>query len=750
MSKDEKPSHPWRWALLVLVLGLCITAWRASVLHDQVHALAGERFTQQIDRLETDIQLRFDRTIDALRGARGVVDAHGEIDRYTFRKSLASRNLLTELPGLRGIGVIEPVHPRDLEALIGRERLDGAPDFAVKGVGGGPLNAGSPYIIRFVEPLADNRAAVGLDIASETNRKAAADLSAQRGEPALTGVITLVQDNQQRAGALLLLPVYRGGGVSTDPEARAASLHGWVYSPLVYEELLNPARIGAQGMIRFGIAQLNAKGEAQAVLTSQESAAGTPAPALSRFATTRTLQIANQTFVVQAASTALFEAGFDWLGPWRLALAGGVVSLLLALTIWLLMSGRNRALATAEELTQSLRSTYQQMELANQRMKTVLEASPFGMLIADEKGSITLANAAAEHIFGYEKNELIDLPIARLVPVAARAHHQTRMAEYKAAPTPRRMGANRRLNACRKDGTEFPVEVGLNPLPVGKETAVLVTVLDITERAQTDDELSRYRQDLEAMVAERTAEAVRAKEAAERANAAKTVFLTNMSHELRTPLHAVLSFARLGQKRVTESVGVPPKLAQYFDRISASGERLLALVSALLDLSALEQGQRHFQLTPVAVQDLVANALENVRAAANARAINLRSELPDPSLTATVDQIGIIDVLTEVLRNAITFSPDGGDVVLRAALQSDSEQPMVRIEIVDHGIGIPESELASVFDAFTQSSSTETGAGGKGLGLAICREIVSAHGGRISAHANESGGTCICIELPQH
>ena len=383
------------------------------------------------------------------------------------------------------------------------------------------------------------------------------------------------------------------------------------------------------------------------------------------------------------------------------------------------------------------------MELANQRMKTVLEASPFGMLIADEKGSITLANAAAEHIFGYEKNELIDLPIARL-------HHQTRMAEYKAAPTPRRMGANRRLSACRKDGTEFPVEVGLNPLPVGKETAVLVTVLDITERAQTDDELSRYRQDLEAMVAERTAEAVRAKEAAERANAAKTVFLTNMSHELRTPLHAVLSFARLGQKRVTESVGVPPKLAQYFDRISASGERLLALVSALLDLSALEQGQRHFQLTPVAVQDLVANALENVRAAANARAINLRSELPDPSLTATVDQIGIIDVLTEVLRNAITFSPDGGDVVLRAALQSDSEQPMVRIEIVDHGIGIPESELASVFDAFTQSSSTETGAGGKGLGLAICREIVSAHGGRISAHANESGGTCICIELPQH
>ena len=238
----------------------------------------------------------------------------------------------------------------------------------------------------------------------------------------------------------------------------------------------------------------------------------------------------------------------------------------MARSLWLLMTGRNRALVTAAELTASLRSAYRSMEVATQRMEIVIEASPFGILIVNAEGRIQMANPTAERIFGYSKDELITLPVEQLVPAAARDGHHSKMDNYRAAPTPRRMGANRRLSACRQDGSEIPVEVGLTPLRVGDEGTVLVTVLDISERARAEDELAHHRHQLEDLVRERTADAVRAKEAAERANAAKSVFLTNMSDELRTPLCAVLSFARLGQNRAAEA-GVPPKLAQYFDRI---------------------------------------------------------------------------------------------------------------------------------------------------------------------------------------
>lgn len=754
-SEREQPSHPWRWTLLVLIIGGSLTFWRASVLYDETHARAAQGFALKTERLEADVQLSFARIVQALRGTRGMIDAYPDVQRIAFERSIASRNLFAELSGLRGLGFIEAVPASELSALVTRERREGAPDFAVKGVGGAPIHASTPYIIRFVEPLAQNRAAVGLDIASEKNRKTAADLAARLGEPVLTGVITLAQDKQKRAGALLLLPTYRGGSVPADVDARLAQIRGWVYSPLVYEELLAGANNGAQGLIAFDIAVRDASnGKETSVFQTTATIPSAAARAKPRFSSTRTLNIGKQDFVFHVVSTPAFESGFDWNGPARLGIAGTLASILLALATWLLMTGRNRALEKANELTDAVRSAYLQMEHATKRVETVLEASPFGILIVDAQGHIVMCNPAADRMFGYDASELLTQSVNQLVPLTARQGHDARMASYHSNPSQRRMGGTRRLNALRKDGSEFPVEIGLNPLHVDKETSVLVTVIDISERALAEDELVRYRHQLEELVSERTADAVHAKDVAERANRAKTVFLTNMSHELRTPLHAVLSFANLGKKRAAETPDIPPKLVQYFEKIVDGGERLLSLLTALIDLSTLESGKRAFHFTPLAVHAVIREALKAVEPEAVPRSIHFVTELPATETIVWLDQEGMLSVLNKVLLNAIAFSPVGGEVTLTVTLGEhqgavpNDASPALQIIVADRGIGIPENEFESIFDAFVQSSKTETGAGGKGLGLAICREIVSAHGGTIHAGANPGGGAVIRITLP--
>ena len=271
-------------------------------------------------------------------------------------------------------------------------------------------------------------------------------------------------------------------------------------------------------------------------------------------------------------------------------------------------------------------------------------------------------------------------------------------------------------------------------------------------------ELLNHRDHLADLVEERTAELLAAKNAAELANQVKSGFLANMSHELRTPLHAVLSFARLGEERIRPSTD--EKTNRYFQRIIEAGERLLALVSDLLDLSKIEAGRMQIDLQPGDLVQLLSEVAAEFDGVAEERGLHL--QLPSPGMRAPVmvDAARFSQVLRNVISNAIKFSPDGGLVRILAESASmargrraeDMEAPVDawRIQVIDEGVGIPEDELESVFDSFVQSSKTRTGAGGTGLGLTICREIMAAHRGSISARNGEQGGAVFEIIVPRH
>jgi signal transduction histidine kinase len=277
------------------------------------------------------------------------------------------------------------------------------------------------------------------------------------------------------------------------------------------------------------------------------------------------------------------------------------------------------------------------------------------------------------------------------------------------------------------------------------------------ELRASEAELLHHRDHLTDLVAERTADLLAAKDAAEQAYRAKSEFLANMSHELRTPLHAILSFARLGQGRTPEQAD--EKTQRYFSRIVDAGERLLSLVSDLLDLSRIETGKMMIEPQPGDLVKMLHDVAAEFEALAEERKLQWSLPSAAEQAPARVDAVRFSQVLRNVLSNAIKFSPDGG--VIRILIEEatmtpvrcadDQAAPVAawRIAVFDEGIGIPEDELETVFDSFVQSSKTRTGAGGTGLGLTICRAVVAAHRGSISARNRPEGGAVFEIVVPR-
>jgi PAS domain S-box-containing protein len=353
------------------------------------------------------------------------------------------------------------------------------------------------------------------------------------------------------------------------------------------------------------------------------------------------------------------------------------------------------------------------------RWKAIVESSSDAILEVDLKGVILSWNAGAERIHGYAREEVVGRPENFLAPpdrpdeipqILARLNRGERVEHFETV-------------RVRKDGTRIDVSLAISPIrdASGRITGASSIARDITERKHGREAILRAQE-------------------ADRANKAKSEFLSRMSHELRTPLNAILGFAQ-----VLEMGPLRPDQRESIDQILKGGHLLLALISEVLDIARIEAGQMAISLEPIPVNKSAQEALSLVAPLATKANIQLHAGAAGaPERYILADRQRIKQVLLNLLSNAVKYNRPGGSVTVS---YEDAPPGRLRIKVSDTGLGIPQDKMNRLFAPFDRLGAEQTEIEGTGLGLALCKRLVEAMGGTLGVESVAGKGSTFWVEL---
>jgi PAS domain S-box-containing protein len=364
-------------------------------------------------------------------------------------------------------------------------------------------------------------------------------------------------------------------------------------------------------------------------------------------------------------------------------------------------------------------------KLAEERFRLVVEAAPSGMVMANSEGKIILVNAQVETFFGYTRDELIGQPIEMLVPERFRSQHAGFRHVYLGDARARPMGAGRELFARRKDGSEFPVEIGLNPIHTPEGLFVLASIVDISEEKQAELELARQRNAL--------------------AHLSRVTMLGELSgslaHELNQPLTSILSNAQAAQRFLADDDVDLNEVREILNDIVAEDRRAGEMIQRLRVLFKKREIPKHSG--NIDINEVVQDVLKLVRNDLMNQNVTVDTELAQNLPAVTGDWIQLQQVLLNLVLNGCEAMTDCERSDRRLRVVTKLDNGAARVSVADRGGSIPEEKMERVFEPFFT-----TKAEGMGLGLSVCHTIIRAHRGKIWATNNLDCGATFHFELP--
>ena len=396
------------------------------------------------------------------------------------------------------------------------------------------------------------------------------------------------------------------------------------------------------------------------------------------------------------------------------------------------------------------------------------EAMSEGIVVVDETQKIIATNSSTEGLFGYKKDELLGKPLNTLIPTNSHSNHENHFRSFYRKSEKRTMGHGRNLFALHKSGSQFPVEVGLNPFSIGEKKYVMALVVDISERLAAEkvikelninleeriikrtnqlnlsvEQLKKLNTDLEDEIQKRIEAENKIKHALikeKELNDLKTKFLSMVSHEFKTPLSGILTSTVLVGKyqETAQQIKRDKHLKTIVDKVNY----LNSILNDFLSIERIDSGKIKYKFTSFMLSKVVNEAIYNSNMLLKpGQRINYPKDIDD--YTIFQDEKVLELILSNLINNAIKYSPQNTDINLAFAIN----QKHLSFKVIDEGIGIPEKDQKNIFERYFRAENALLESG-TGIGLNIVKGHVESLGGNINFTTKENKGTTFTVELP--
>ena len=704
MLVDFKRAGSLKVPSIVLMLGWILSGSLFFSFHENEKARDSINFNDMVTEIEMNINNRMSAYEEALLGGVGLHDASENVSQSEWNTYLSRLKLIERYPGISGVGVVWQVPHRNLLRFQNKIRSQGSREFLIHGVSDkksleeSGKRYGNHYVVTLIEPYDLNKLAYGLDVGSEENRRAAADLARDTGKPSMTSKLTLVQDEKRRPGFLLFSPFYKKGASTETQEERRASIEGWIFAPFVTEIFFKGVSGKYSSMVDFFVFDKEVNHDDLVYHSSNLIDSQLP-----NFEQISEIDFGQKKLKVGWRKGPRFESVHDTAASW-VGFCGAIVSLLLASLVVSLESVNRRAKSIAKAKTL-------QLEENETKFRNLARLAPVGIFQTDKEGDCIFVSERWQKIAGITQDQALGQGWLNAIHPADKP---AVLAEWKKSRQERRFF---------KLEFRFLTPDGIETWVVGESQALYDSHKHITGYLGAIQDVTESRN---------------AREQALSVAKTKTEFLANMSHEIRTPINGVI-----GMTGLLLDTNLSDQQREFTSVIKRSGEDLLTLINDILDFSKVDAGKLELEIVDFSLSSLVIDIEKTLSFITEQKGIRLSTEIDKNLLPRFRGDPGRLrQVLTNLVSNAIKFTPSGSVKVRVMQTSIRDGKVQVRFEVEDTGVGIPNGALSKMFQAFSQAdASTTRRFGGTGLGLSISKRLVDLMDGEIGVESEEGKGS---------